>query len=140
MSLRIVFRIRSLCHSKAKESKQCVWRNLQTRETRGSSLPVLKNAWKYEGGTWRSSWASAGACTTGFAVLGWYLFDKRERSLRSVHTLQAAEDEAKVRKVSLRERRYKDFSSVMYHGEPYMTGRDFLEAITKQAPRCECCC
>ena len=41
-------------------------------------------------------------------------------------------------KVSVRERRYKDFSSIRYRGEPYMTPRDFLESITIDEPRREC--
>ena len=38
-------------------------------------------------------------------------------------------------KVSIRERRYKDFSSVHFKGEPYMTPRDFVESVTVNKPR-----
>ena len=43
--------------------------------------------------------------------------------------------EAEKKKVSIRERRYKDFSSLRYKGEPYMTPRDFLESVTLDEPR-----
>ena len=34
-------------------------------------------------------------------------------------------------------KRYKDFASVMYEGDMYMTPRDFLESITQDEPRCK---
>ena len=40
-----------------------------------------------------------------------------------------------VSMVSIRERRYKDFSSLSFNGELYMTPRDFLESITCSKPR-----
>lgn len=47
------------------------------------------------------------------------------------------EDKAPTTKVSVRERRYKDFSSIKFKGEPYMTPRDFLESVTLDEPRRE---
>jgi len=52
--------------------------------------------------------------------------------------LQAAggkEEEAKTPKVSVRELRYKEFASIVYKGEPYMSGRDFLESVARDEPR-----
>lgn len=40
-------------------------------------------------------------------------------------------------KTSKRELRYKDFASLMYGNEVYMTPRDFLESVTQDQPRCE---
>lgn len=52
--------------------------------------------------------------------------------------LKAADSENREAKVSVRERRYKDFSSISYKGEPYMTPRDFLESVTSDEPRRKC--
>ncbi len=52
--------------------------------------------------------------------------------------LRASEPEEKregQEKVSIRERRYKAFSSIKYKGELYMTPRDFLESVTSDGPR-----
>ena len=52
--------------------------------------------------------------------------------------LQAAggkEEEAKTPKVSIRELRFKEFASIVYKGEPYMSGRDFLESVARDEPR-----
>jgi len=43
--------------------------------------------------------------------------------------------DGKESKVSIRERRYKEFSSVSFKGEPYMTPRDFVESVTVNKPR-----
>ncbi len=132
-------RLNSFCRHKV--GKQCIWRGYWTQT---SSLPSVLNVWRDQkhNSESRPTWPfySGAAITTGL-VLTWYFFHKRDSPLVSplvsLPRLEAAEGEEKVKKVSLRERRYKDFASVMYHGEPYMTGRDFLEAVTKRAPRCE---
>lgn len=80
--------------------------------------------------------------------LAWYFHGNMEEkeghlgnhrsSLPSVlPQLRAAEQEKdeKPPKVSVRERRYKAFSSISYRGEPYMTPRDFLESVTIDEPR-----
>lgn len=115
-------------------------RSLQVRTVRFTS-----NAWRSKSQSYSGtgSWGYVGvvavlASATGLS-LNWY--KKKEERVVDLFlpTLQAAtkEDEDKVRKVSLRERRYKDFASIMFHGEPYMTPRDFLESVTKDTPRCE---
>ena len=38
-------------------------------------------------------------------------------------------------KISRRELRYQEFSSIKYEGEVYMTARDFLESVTQDTPR-----
>ncbi len=56
-----------------------------------------------------------------------------------VPRLQAAEGEGSEeggRRVSGWERRYRDFASLHYKGEGYMTAQDFLESLTQDAPRC----
>ena len=53
----------------------------------------------------------------------WAAEDKKEK------------DESKPAPVSKRELRYKDFASLSYKGEVYMTPRDFLESITHNEPR-----
>ena len=107
-------------------------------QNRVRSLCTHRKDWKHENyGSfpWRFAF---GSVATASLVVGWYVGDKYNRTPVAILSLQAAEgDENKVRKVSLRERRYKDFASVMYRGEPYMTGRDFLEAVMKMTPRCE---
>ena len=85
----------------------------------------------------------AGVIASGLC-LAWYSNTHRERGHRPkdhlpslLPQLRAAEPEKHERKekVSIRERRYKDFSSVKYKGEPYMTPRDFLESVTIDEPR-----
>ncbi len=132
LALRIVFN--TVCRHRI--GKQYAWRGLQTRTSRLPSLLNARRDWKQSSQS-EGSWPFTSAAVTTGLVLGWYLFDKKDSSLVSLPLLEAAEDEEKVKKVSLRERRYKDFASVVYRGAPYMTGRDFLEAITKKTPRCE---
>ena len=45
--------------------------------------------------------------------------------------------EGEAPKVSHRELRYKEFASIMYKGEPYMSVRDFLESVSQDEPRGE---
>lgn len=131
MSLRLVF-----CQLRV--GKKYAWRGFRTRTS--SSLPGVLNVWRDRDRrqTSESTWpVYTGAAVTTGLILGWYLFHKKSSSVVGLPQLEAAENEEKERKVSLRERRYKDFASVVYRGEPYMTGRDFLEAVTKKSPRCE---
>jgi hypothetical protein len=92
--------------------------------------------------------AGLGVVASGFG-LAWYLHGQErtgssegERGLKlPVMELRASDGEGKegrkAPKVSMRERRYKDFASIKYKGEPYMTPRDFLESVTLDAPRRE---
>ena len=45
--------------------------------------------------------------------------------------------EGEAPKVSHRELRYKEFASIVYKGEPYMSVRDFLESVSQDEPRGE---
>lgn len=84
----------------------------------------------------------AGMITAGLGTV-WYMRWKEQsnhdQSIVGVplpHISAASlSEEAEVSKVSLRERRYKDFSSLCLNGEPYMTPRDFLESVTLSKPR-----
>ena len=49
--------------------------------------------------------------------------------------LRAKEEQSEAVKPSRKERRFKDFASCSYHGEPYMTARDFLESVSLVRPR-----
>lgn len=78
-----------------------------------------------------------GAVSVGGASL-WalYRYTKRRGLFQSVlPLLRAKEEESEVVKPSRKERRFKDFASCSYHGEPYMTARDFLESVTLVRPR-----
>lgn len=103
----------------------------QTSTPRNSSQGHFNSeSWKYIG------IAALFASATGVS-LTWY-GKRKERNLDLfLPTLQAADkqDGDNEVKVPLRERRYKDFASVRFHGEPYMTPRDFLESVTKDVPR-----
>ena len=88
----------------------------------------------------------AGAVTLGMT---WYLHSRERRGVSErgrrlplpVLDLRASDGDGKgekvVAKVSIRERRYKAFSSIKFKGEPYMTPRDFLESVTLDEPRRE---
>lgn len=93
--------------------------------------------------TLTTSLSVAGAVTSGFC-LAWYLHrrsegtptDHQQGSQSLLPQLRASGSEGKASmKISVRERRYKDFSSIRYKGEPYMTPRDFLESVTLDDPR-----
>ena len=96
--------------------------------------------------TLATSLSVAGAAASGFC-LAWYLHRRSEGVptghqqglLSLLPQLRASGSEEKVnqtsKKISVREQRYKDFSSIRYRGEPYMTPRDFLESVTLDEPR-----
>lgn len=91
--------------------------------------------------------AVGGVVASSCLGLAWYLKNRGDnekdsfvgqRLLGPLPHLNAKGDDEKpatVKKVSLRERRYKDFSSIRFQGEPYMTPRDFLESVTLDEPR-----
>lgn len=98
---------------------------------------------------------SSSVVATGLGVvasglgLAWYLRgresegSKEHERVLQVPLLQlrasdgARKEEKPPAKVSVRERRYKDFSSIKFKGQPYMTPRDFLESVTIDEPRRE---
>jgi len=83
-----------------------------------------------------------GALTSG-ACLALYLHGKEKQptghSISLLPQLRAfgKKEDKGHEKIPLREQRYKDFSSVQYNGQPYMTPRDFLESVTLDEPRRE---
>ncbi len=87
---------------------------------------------------------TTGAVASGL-FLAWYLHVKGRRGCKdglpaSLLKLEASNavqegDNKTPAKVSVRERRYKDYSSIRFKGEPYMTPRDFLESVTLDEPR-----
>lgn len=87
---------------------------------------------------------TAGVIASGLGIV-WYLQKERsdrDQSFGSVPFphLKAASSSSKETedaKLSVRECRYKDFSSLYFNGELYMTPRDFLESVTLNKPRCK---
>ena len=83
---------------------------------------------------------AAGAITAGLGVV-WYLRwqDKDQsvgwKSFFKIQLPQLNASNGQKNRVSHRECRYKDFCSVQFMGEPYMTPRDFLESVTTDEPR-----
>lgn len=84
-----------------------------------------------------------GLVASGLCV-AWYLHSREDEQhtshvpaiIKLLPQFKASEPEKKQpEKVSVRERRYKDFSSINFKGEPYMTPRDFLESVTLDSPR-----
>lgn len=87
---------------------------------------------------------TAGLIVSGLG-LAWYLNRSPEDQVTPLKVqlpkLSASSGDQKdkddEKKVSVRERRYKDFSSIRFKGEPYMTPRDLLESVTLDKPRCK---
>lgn len=72
----------------------------------------------------------------GVSLCALYHYAKRRGLFYSaLPLLRAKEEEGEAVKPSRKERRFKDFASCSYHGEPYMTARDFLESVTLVRPR-----
>ena len=83
-----------------------------------------------------------GALTVSSAGIALYIWKRRSETregMKVLLTLQAAEKKEEMKKeeekVPIRERRYKEYASVLYKGEVYMTPRDFLESLTLDEPR-----
>ena len=87
-----------------------------------------------------------GVATLAASGIGFWNYFGREESeitpesrLALLPKLQAAEkksdEEVPKQKMSLREKRYKMFASVVYNEEPYMTPRDFIESLLQDEPR-----
>lgn len=84
----------------------------------------------------------AALAASGIVIVNHFGKDEAESGIKSGISLlprvQASEkktEEVPKKKVSLRERRYKMFTSVVYQGEPYMTPRDFIESLVQDEPR-----
>ena len=83
-----------------------------------------------------SLWGLIGSVSVGGASL-WYLYCyiRRRGLFQAALPLLSAKEEGEVVKPTRKERRFKDFASCSYRGEPYMTARDFLESVTLVRPR-----
>ena len=84
----------------------------------------------------------AALAASGIVIVHHFGKNEAEGAIKNGITLlpkvQASEKKTKEgpkHKVSLRERRYKMFASVVYQGEPYMTPRDFIESLIQDEPR-----
>lgn len=139
--------VRGLCLTSAlpRSSSRCL------SAVGGSAAVVTSGQPQGKGTRHSSAVATAGLGVAGAVTLGvsWYLYSRERRGvsegrrglLLPVLDLRASDGEGKgekaVAKVSIRERRYKAFSSIRFKGEPYMTPRDFLESVTLDEPRRE---
>lgn len=91
-------------------------------------------------------WILLGTGASSLALLAYNSHLERRRSLGLglvMPQLQAAEGggggsekEGEDRQISGWERRFRDFASLHYKGERYMTAQDFLESLVQDAPRC----
>jgi hypothetical protein len=80
----------------------------------------------------RGNWIWWGCLGMGGLAVSYALYKSREDHVM-LPVLEATE--SKEVKMSKREKRYKEFASVMYNGDMYMTPRDFLESIVDDIPR-----
>ncbi len=86
---------------------------------------------------------SAGLLVSGIGFIWYQRWKNRRKSDQPAFSLQlnAGSGTSKEKnseenpKISIRERRYKQFASIYFKGEPYMTPRDFLESVTINKPR-----
>ena len=112
------------------------------------SAPEKGEFYSYKEGPSRLLVGTAVVISSGLSLI-WYQ-RRKNRKHTDQHTLplqlSASSDKpssdgssktSEDSKVSNRERRYKEFSSLYFKGEPYMTPRDFLESVTLQKPRCK---
>ena len=78
-----------------------------------------------------------GAVSVGGASLCVLYHYAKRRGLfySALPLLRAKEEQSEAVTPSRKERRFKDFASCSYHGEPYMTARDFLESVSLVRPR-----
>ncbi|KAL5011341.1 hypothetical protein ScPMuIL_009892, partial [Solemya velum] len=74
-------------------------------------------------------------------LIAWQVWERRRKlfsrsGLGFIPTLHAAkEDDKKKMQFSHREMRFREFASVQYEGQNYMTPQDFLESVTEETPR-----
>ncbi|GFR65141.1 calcium uptake protein 3, mitochondrial [Elysia marginata] len=81
------------------------------------------------------------ASATGFGSLAVYQAFCRKNNWTTLPAVQAAKDEdedespGKTKETNYREMRFRQFASVEYDGNIYMTPQDFLESVTEESPR-----
>ena len=69
--------------------------------------------------------------------LGCSFMKKKVNLVPQLRAKQQNDENEKELKPSIKEVRYRDFSSCSYKGEVYMTAQDMLEAVTQATPRRE---
>ena len=87
---------------------------------------------------------AVGVAASGLSILWFMQWKKRSSHEQYVVGLPfpqlcaaspTSKEASSVSKSSTREHRYKQFSSLSFKGESYMTPRDFLESVTLNFPR-----
>ena len=96
---------------------------LRTLSDLAASSRTISNSWRYVVGV---------VSGVGLAA---FIYQWRAAKASLVPELNAGGSEAP--KVSHRELRYKEFASLVYKGEPYMSARDFLESVSQDEARGE---
>ena len=96
---------------------------LRTLSDLAASSRTISNSWRYVVGV---------VSGVGLAA---FIYQWRAAKASLVPELNAGGSETP--KVSHRELRYKEFASLVYKGEPYMSARDFLESVSQDESRGE---
>ena len=113
-------------------------RNAPGRLRNASSWTSFRSGLQDPAGKWRIvAVLTAGTSGIGLLAYQWKIRGDISGPSLLLPPLQAAEKELEKKpKVQAWERRYHDFSSLVFKGEPYMSARDFLESLTQDEPRC----
>lgn len=98
--------------------------------------------WSYQranSSKWGYAWGALIGVTGGLALIAHRSGSQPIENYTLVPRLNAEEKKEDQQKkdpgVSLRENRFKEFASLSYKGELYMTAADFLESATRDKPR-----
>ncbi|XP_071088173.1 calcium uptake protein 3, mitochondrial-like isoform X7 [Haliotis cracherodii] len=75
--------------------------------------------------------AAASGCTL---AIHWF-YKQGQAIVPVVHARETEKDEPPKERVTHRELRFRQFASVEYQGNIYMTPQDFLESVTEECPR-----
>ncbi|XP_046354129.1 calcium uptake protein 3, mitochondrial-like isoform X7 [Haliotis rufescens] len=75
--------------------------------------------------------AAASGCTL---AIHWF-YKQGQAIVPVVHARETEKDEPPKERVTHREMRFRQFASVEYQGNIYMTPQDFLESVTEECPR-----
>eukprot|EP00096_Caligus_rogercresseyi_P001433 TRINITY_DN122_c0_g1_i1.p1 TRINITY_DN122_c0_g1~~TRINITY_DN122_c0_g1_i1.p1 ORF type:complete len:451 (-),score=92.68 TRINITY_DN122_c0_g1_i1:2071-3423(-) len=102
---------------------------------------ILKEHWKKRQREYiqnlKIATAVAGVVSSGVAYFWWQ--DKKRKARIGVENVEIASTSqamaSKSQRLTAREKRFLQFSSVEYGGRVYMTPRDFLESIVESEPR-----
>lgn len=115
------------------------WRALEASPPRHISCGPAASGHRGRGANWGTLLLGAAAGVIGFGLARHWRDGGGGNLLPQVQAAgeKSAADEEMKSKVSRREIRYKDFASYVYKGEPYMSARDFLDAVTRDGPRSE---